>query len=542
MLDSLSAAAPGTRTRPRSFLSPPPRVKLVNRFQAAYDNAVATARTCYSAQGIVSPEQVAGRGQPAERVVELAARRDRLARDIYQAGHHTTFQHGHFQFTLENVSRQFIWSFLHSHPFYNSEQVSQRYVAVADGTYAVPPLAGRALAVYRETADGLMADYRDLVDLLEPVAADAFYRLFPARRHQPQRWAKAIRKRAQEVARYVLPVATFAYLYHTVSAVTLFRYHRLAEQYDAPAEQRLVVGEMVRAVLAADPGYAQVLEDPMPLEATLEAEAFARYRDGRAAGAAHRRRFDAALDGRVSKLVDWKVGNEQTVAEAVREVLGAAPAELSDDDALALVLDPAANRYFGESLNLSTHSKLTRCLSHAGYTFRKKLSHTADSQDQRHRMTPASRPILAAWVDDDPDVVEPQLVAADDGVRRRYHAACERAWEGMRVLRRLGVGEETVHYLLPNAVAVRFTESADLLHLHHKLTMRLCYNAQEEIWRASVDEAEQIRELHPRLGRWLLPPCGQRARAGVKPPCPEGNRYCGVPVWRQDVSAYERLL
>jgi len=538
MLDSLAAAA----TEPEPFLSPRPRVRLVNHFDAAYDNAVATARTCYSAKGIVSPGQVAGDGQPADKVVELTARRDRLARDIYQAGHHTTFQHGHFQFTLENVSRQFIWSFLHSHPFYNSEQVSQRYVAVADGTYAVPPLSGEALAVYRRTADGLMADYRELVDLLEPVASQAFYRLFPARRHQPERWAKAIRKRAQEVARYVLPVATFAYLYHTISAVTLFRYHRLAEQYDAPAEARLVVGEMVRAVLDAEPGYAQVLEQPMPLEETLEAQAFERYRGQRAADAAHRARFDDALDGRVSKLVDWKVKNEETVAEAVREVLGASPAELSDDDALALVLDPAENRYFGESLNLSTHSKLTRCLSHAGYTFRKKLSHTADSQDQRHRMTPASRPILAAWVDGDPDVVEPELVKVDDTVRRRYHDACERAWEGMRELTALGVETETVHYLLPNAVAVRFTESADLLHLHHKLTMRLCYNAQEEIWRASVDEAEQIRELHPRLGQWLLPPCGQRARAGVKPPCPEGNRYCGVPVWKQDVSTYERLL
>jgi hypothetical protein len=24
----------------------------------------------------------------------------------------------------------------------------------------------------------------------------------------------------------------------------------------------------------------------------------------------------------------------------------------------------------------------------------------------------------------------------------------------------------------------------------------------------------------------------QRARAGQKPICPEGERYCGVPVWR----------
>jgi hypothetical protein len=35
-----------------------------------------------------------------------------------------------------------------------------------------------------------------------------------------------------------------------------------------------------------------------------------------------------------------------------------------------------------------------RALQHANYTFAKKISHTADSQDQRHRMVPGSRPLL----------------------------------------------------------------------------------------------------------------------------------------------------
>jgi thymidylate synthase ThyX len=78
---------------------------------------------------------------------------------------------------------------------------------------------------------------------------------------------------------------------------------------------------------------------------------------------------------------------------------------------------------------------------------------------------------------------------------------------------------------------VRFTESADLLNLRHKHAMRLCYNAQEEIWRASVEEALQIREVHPLIGSYLLPPCGLRESAATKPYCPEGDRYVfgGVP-------------
>ena len=95
----------------------------MNAFGRPFDGVVAAARTCYSPKGIVTSEEVAGDAiaDPAERE-RRRARRDALARDVYLAGHHTTFQHAHFQFTLENVSRQLVWSFLHAHPFYNSGQ------------------------------------------------------------------------------------------------------------------------------------------------------------------------------------------------------------------------------------------------------------------------------------------------------------------------------------------------------------------------------------------------------------------------------------
>jgi thymidylate synthase ThyX len=95
---------------------------------------------------------------------------------------------------------------------------------------------------------------------------------------------------------------------------------------------------------------------------------------------------------------------------------------------------------------------------------------------------------------------------------------------------------------LPNAVSIRFTESADLLGLRHKMAMRLCLNAQEEIWRAARDETEQVRAVNPRIGAHFLPPCGPRMHAGVKPFCPEGKRYCGVPAWKIPLRELERTL
>ncbi len=510
-----------------SAFTPQARVRLVNAFLRPYDNAVATARTCYSAKGIVTPDDV----------VRQPEVRDRIARSIYAAGHHTTLQHAHFQFTLENVSRHFIWDFLHSHPFYNSEQVSQRYVRVHPDNVVIPPLEGRARRVYVEAVTLQMEAYERLIELLLPAAEAHYYARFPAHRPKdggkPHRLARRwIPRKAQEIARYVLPVATTAYLYHTISLLTLLRYYRLSRQYDVPTETHTVVQAMVRAVLAHDPEVEKLLEEPIPLEETVE------YRFWRAAGEvpggsrAYREEFDRELGGYRSRLIAHTPDAEAIVAQAVRDVLGVPRVHLSDDEAIDLVLNPARNPYLAEPLNLAFHSKLMRVLHHPSYTFRKKLSHTADSQDQRHRLTPGSRPMMTAYLSNEPDYITPALIEEEPRADRYYRDVMERTWEYMGRLKRLGVPREYITYLLPNGVAIRFTESATLLALHHKLRMRLCYNAQEEILTASREEAQQIQHATPRLGRYLAPPCRLRYLAGVKPYCSEGERYCGVRVWR----------
>ncbi|MBI4482829.1 MAG: FAD-dependent thymidylate synthase [Acidobacteria bacterium] len=512
------------------FLSPEPEVKLEKSFADPFKTIITAARTCYSSKGIIKDQ-------------DLKQNYEELARSLYEAGHHTTLQHAYFQFSIANVSRQCIWSFLHSHPFYNSEQVSQRYVEVKPGSYAVPPLEGESLNIYQRLMDRQVEGYHRLAELLQPLVAREYYRRFPARRSK-EKYGKDIPRKAQEVARYVLPVATFAYMYHTVSGITVLRYWRLCEQYDAPLEQRLVVEKMVQELLRADPDYAAILEAPLPLESTPEHDFFVQHREEveRRPRRAFLEEFDRSLEGRVSRLVDYKARNEQVLAQSVREVLGVTSDALSDPEAIDLVLHPGRNRLLGESLNLTTHSKLARTLFHPAYTFRKKISHTADSQDQRHRMTPASRPCLAAHASDEPDYITPELVRQDQRVRKFYDDLMTESWEAIGALRSRGVAEEFVLYALPNAVAIRFTESADLLNLHHKHAMRLCYNAQEEIWRASLEEALQIREINPLIGQYLLPPCSLRQMAAQRPICPEGPRYCGEPVWNYDLSAYQRII
>lgn len=523
-----------------------PVVRLVNIFSQAYDNFIATARTCYSAKGIVEPADVAG--PPGAEPTELEKRRERkyaLARSLFKAGHHTTLQHAHVQFALDRVSRHFIWSFLHSHPFYNSEQVSQRYVTVKEDNFHVPDtLSDRGRAIYLDRMRGQMDEYRELCDTLTAPVAHEYFARFNGR-HGSKRADTDIKKRAQEVARYVLPIATHAYLYHTISVITLLRYYRVAQEFDTSAEQKRVVRAMVDALLRQEPEFATVLQEPIPIEQTPEYAFFAATGMNEVDTDNARLvtgEFDASLGGATSVLIDWGTNNEYTVASAVREVLGLVSTALSDEDAIELALNPARNRLLGESMNLGTLSKLTRALFHARYTFRKKISHAADSQDQRHRLTPGSRPILMRHYTGEPDFVTPALLQQDHDARARYNASMDATWDAINELLRIGETPEDAAYLLPNAVSVRFTTSGDLLNLHHKMAMRLCYNAQEEIWRASLDEALAVERVNPAIGKWLLPPCTLRKHSTQKPICPEGDRYCGVPVWRLQVSEYERVI
>jgi thymidylate synthase ThyX len=517
--------------------TPEPVVRLENAFRDPFNNAVATARTCYSSRVVVASD--------VDRDETSREQRDRIARSTYEAGHHTTLQHATFQFILEKVSRQFLWSFLHAHPFYNSEQVSQRYVEVKPGNYSIPPMGEPERARYEEACRLQMDVYHRLIEVLLRDVQREFFRIFPGRRKDEARWASGLKKRAMEVARYVLPVATHAHLYHTVSALTLHRYNRLSQQLDCPTETRLVVQKMVEAVNAYDPLLFREIEDPIPLAETLEYRFFAEVARAPAGfdAAAFIREFDGSLGGYRSRLVGYEVGAEAVVAQAVRSVLGVPRERMDDAAAVKLVLSPAENRYFGESLVLSTLSKLTRTLGHAHYTFRKKLSHTADSQDQRHRMVPGSRPVLEAhYVPGQPDAIVPELIAQNAEALEVYQHCLAQTWRAIDELRDRGVPAEYALYLLPNAYPIRFEESGDLLHLHHKWTQRLCYLAQEEIWRCSLEEVLQVREVHPSLAEYVLPPCGLRFHAGVRPCCPEGERFCGVVVWKQDLEEYSRLI
>ena len=496
----------------------PPRVTLRNYFAHPFDSAIAAARTCYSPR-IIGAEEITDK------------QRMTIGSATYYGGHHTVFQHAHFEFGLENISRQFVWSFLHAHPFYNSEQQSQRYVRL-DRAQAYVPAEGTHFgaaerAIYEKAVTRAWNHYRELTRVLQPTARDILADIWHvSEMSHPKRVQKVERqaeKRAIEVARYVLPVAAFTTMVHTLSGIVLHRLWRMHAASDTPSEARHVIAQMVERVREVDPQFFDRF-DNAPMDEPPEWQA--PVHDGEAFS----REFDAKLAGLTSRLVDYPPRAIPVMADAYRAVMGLTVAECTDAEALDRMLNPARNPYRRETLDIGVHAPMMRALQHANFTFAKKISHTADSQDQRHRMVPGSRPLLTLADTRSPDYIAPMLIRDNQRAMEIYERAMEEAWAAKNELLDRGVPLEFALYLLPNAKAIRLVESGSLLHLLHKWTMRTCFNAQEEIYQSSIEEVEQVRGVLPELARYIGPPC--HLRAGISTPiCTEGSHFCGVKVW-----------
>jgi len=156
-------------------------------------------------------------------------------------------------------------------------------------------------------------------------------------------------------------------------------------------------------------------------------------------------------------------------------------------------------------------------------------------------MTPTSKPLLSRVHTTKPDYHVPEVVERNEEAAKLYRETCDMLWSVKNELIDMGVSSEYAVYVLPNALNLRFTQSGNLLGFMHKWRLRTCFNAQLEIYNASMDEIEQVREIHPRIARYLGPPCLTRHQGGIRGdedgemlregPCPEGAHWCGIPVW-----------
>ncbi|WP_457562463.1 FAD-dependent thymidylate synthase, partial [Caminibacter pacificus] len=213
-------------------------IKILDLNYKPTDIAVGSARSCYFGKHIVTPENAAKWDKKNE-----------LLDSIFKAGHHTTLMHYHFTVLIEGMSRLLIWRMLHSHPFYNSEQVSQRYAKMKIENFTYPKNADKEK--WKKYYEKMFFYYEELIEKLTPEIEKVL----------PKFKKKEAKKRAQEFARYLLPQGMNAHLYHTINVITALRYIAAAKVMpEANEEAKEFAKKLEIEMLRIDENLAPLIE------------------------------------------------------------------------------------------------------------------------------------------------------------------------------------------------------------------------------------------------------------------------------------------
>jgi len=513
----------------KKFIAPPQiQLELISRVPPGIDEVsvrdivITTAVQCY-ASGVAKLKP-----RPDERSISIAE-------STLKAGHHTTRQHATYTWKLEGVSRSLVHDVLHANPFYNSEQQSQRYVEAMQGNYLVPAgLSEKQGKIFSESGDFANTAYFRLLEMLEPEVERRISQMYPKGgwkvERTEERLTSKIKKLSQEVARYVLPIAQKTTLDHTLSELQLLRLFRASQMPHFSDEARFVIGKMVQEVAEQDGSILEELDIPLPVqEESLFHEEYITQQKAE---------FDQALGNNQSILSAIPDNSRRVLSASVHNILGLPSSQLTESDSLAHLMDPSKNQSLVDIYEIGIMDPLTSTLRVVSVSYATRLSHTADSQRQRHRRTPGATPPLEAIYDGIPDYMTPLVIRESSQLFATYCEFMTTIYCNIEKAIEAGIPREHALLLLPNAQNVRVVESGDLFDWIHRWKQRLCYLAQEEIFFISVEQVKQLRDTFPEAERILLAPCGIRQTAGIKPRCPEEDRWCGRPVYNWDIDNY----
>jgi len=342
------------------------------------------------------------------------------------------------------------------------------------------------------------------------------------------------KKVAQEVARYVLPIGQLTTYYHTLNTIQLARLFKASQMGHVSDEGKFIIGKMIQEVAAYDPTILKEIPLPDSYEKHDTSGGVNKYKN----------EFDKRLGDFSSALISSPTDLRQVLLYSLRNTHGTGSDQISDDEVIRNLADPKYNRLLADVFETGMLDPATSSLRSVSLTFATKLSHTADSQRQRHRRTPGATPAINEIYDGRRDYMTPMIIRENPALRDVYDETMRTIFTNVEKAIDAGIPREYALLLLPNASTLRVVESGDLFDWLHRWKQRLCYLAQEEIFFISVEQVEQVGKVLPDLKNMLLAPCGVRQRAGVRPRCPEGDRWCGKPVYNWSLDKYkeERLV
>lgn len=458
----------------------------------------------------------------------------RLPINVLESGHTTVLEHVVFTLQIQDISRLLAW-ILHYNPFYNTTQQSQRYVVLSKPMFYNP----NNNKIFEDSVLKDFDGYKKLQKDLEGVVLKAYKERFPYR-FKDTILKKHVKKKSGEIARYVLPLAVNTNLTHTVNLLTILRYIQYFKNIRLFLEDYIVLDNT---------SQARSKSRSLRLESTLkEAEEFSRSLKQVLID------YDPRLEILISKadsmIPDFSYDLELIALKKAREFdygLGSVDGipyvklvEYTPKEEHEILKQLSGNwklqinKMVATPINTLPISQISGILKKAYYVFYEKMSHSAESQNQRHRTTMPGRVLLSL----NSEWYIPKLIKQDKEILNSYNRFMHEIWLGVK--RSLNESDlESAVYLLPNAALVRRTKTVDYPNLLHFDVLRLCLHTQEEVWNLALQETVLVRKVHPKLGDLLLPKCSHRFKAGKTPYCNEGLNYCGIEVWK---SEFERLL
>ena len=316
----------------------PPVVTLRSASARPYDGAIAAARTCYSPR-VIGAEEVTARPARVHRPPDLRGR----------PPHRLPARALRVRAREREPAVRVVVPALASLLQLRAVQPALRAPGRGRGPRARTASTGGRAAVYEDAVDGGLGGVpragrdpqgghatRIMAEPAPPLAA-------ARRRSGARRSAREAEKKAIELARYVIPVAAFTSMVHTVSGIVLHRLYRMMRTGDTPAEnvarRRRRWSTQVRAL---DPAFFEkVGRRPARSRATWSRRAGPRVaRRRRRRG---RRASTRGSGARASLLVDYiRRARRRRRRTRCARCSGAAPDALSDDGGAGAAAQPVA--------------------------------------------------------------------------------------------------------------------------------------------------------------------------------------------------------
>jgi len=394
-------------------------------------------------------------------------------------GHSSVAEHAVLHLAIENVSRLAV-ECIESNRLASYTEKSTRYQKWEGDAFILPPeLEGHALQEeYLAACRALFETYqRSLEPLRKLVEAK-----IPQRTDEKEgSYDRRIRSQYIDSCRFLLPAASLANLGMTLNARVLE--NSIRKMLSHPLAEVRQIGQEIKQVALSETPTLVKYADPLP---QLE-EAQQKF---------------ASLDADVRKgddwcrLVDYDREGEERILAAIRYRFG----EMNYPQALETIrqADREVRERMAEDLlgRLSQHDIPLRELEYSSYTFDLVMDQGAYAEFKRHRMMTQTPQLLTTRLG---YCIPAQVKEAD--FEEAYNKAMETAAATFEKL--AGWNPHVASYVVPNGFNRRVLCSFNLREAYHFCQLRSAANAHYSIRRVAMRMAEQIRQVHPLLTKYL---------------------------------------